>query len=54
MAKEEVQLDLTKEEVEMLENLAKENDMTLEQFIEHILRRYEHMIDDPEDMLEDI
>ena len=54
MAKEEIQLDLTEEEVKQLETLAKENNMSIEQFIEHILRRYEHMIDDPEDLLEDI
>lgn len=54
MEKEEIQLDLTEEEVKQLEALAKENNMTIEQFIEHILRRYEHMIDNPEDLLDEI
>ena len=54
MAKEEVQLELTKEELEMLQELANRNGVSVEELVEEILKQYAHQIENPEYELFDV
>ena len=54
MAKEEVQLELTKEETEMLQELANRNGISVDELMEQILEQYLQQIENPNDELIDV
>jgi Ribbon-helix-helix protein, copG family len=54
MAKEEVQLELTKEEIDMLQELANRNGISVDELVEQILEQYKQQIENPEDELFDV
>lgn len=47
MSKEEIQLELTQEEMNMIEAIAKQNNVSTDEIIEHILKEYLEELENP-------